>query len=755
MLDGLLGRSFAAKCKSLIKLTKSRIDVIRRKRKATEKFLKKDISDLLLNGLDINAYGRAEGLMVELTLSSCYGFVEHCCEFVLKRLSVMQQVSACPEDCRMAVSSLMFAAARFSDLPELRDLRQIFQERYENSMECYVNPEFAANLDFKSPTLEKKVCLMQEIASEFSVNWDSKAFKLRMSRSSTFAQDHNAGMPNRLNDYCKPPCGKDLTQKEIRNDVLLEKNHDHAKDGYIFQNGKEAVVLNRLDHDLQSKFTHPGNEFKPLNGHEVPWKRDGPGRENPLTGRQEVTVEKSDRGYSKEGSMLKPIGRSSQEKTVEQFEGGSKFNKSWVNTTPTRENQDRMLKSIGRSSQNQKKTVEQFEGGSKMHDNCGNTTPARETQDTKTTRKPPSHVKPPFSVNHVGLPGTDKTVKKIQRDETPALKPCYSNAIPPLRETHDTAARKSPRHAGLHFKSNVNDPFAVNHIDQLDTDKSERKIQKEETPTLKPCNSNAIPPPYVKQLNSKQQNSTRGANVVSSYANSNGISTYPSGHDKPEAASMSERIQIDLDNSDRDWQGGSRHERLGKQSREKEISIREEVTLVKPKSMRRKQSRSRPGYYDASNEDSGLERKSRSRSRRRDESRRGLQNLFDDECYQNAEEERIIDKLLIHYSKKPSILVPEKVRRNSKHAHLMDNTTTRELLQNESGDGSDETPEMVSLPPRSVSLPREQHRGVEAKKVFTRAATFEPVRSLEARHVHPKLPDYDDLAARFAALRGR
>jgi hypothetical protein len=32
--------------------------VVRRKRKATEKFLKKDIADLLANGLDINAHGR-------------------------------------------------------------------------------------------------------------------------------------------------------------------------------------------------------------------------------------------------------------------------------------------------------------------------------------------------------------------------------------------------------------------------------------------------------------------------------------------------------------------------------------------------------------------------------------------------------------------------------------------------------------------------------------------------------------------------
>ncbi|XP_027340976.1 uncharacterized protein LOC113854268 isoform X2 [Abrus precatorius] len=724
MLDGLLGRSFTAKCKSLIKLTKSRIDVIRRKRKATEKFLKKDIADLLLNGLDINAYGRAEGLMVELTLTSCYGYVEQCCDFVYKHLSAMQKLSGCPEDCRMAVASVMFAAARFSDLPELRDLRQVFQERYGNSLECYVNQEFAANLNFKSSTLEKKAWLMQEIASEYSINWDSKAFKLRMSRSSA-AQNHNTCMSNHLTDHGTLSHGKDFTQREVRNDVLLEKIHDRRNDGCIFQNGKEAVVLNRLDHDLQSKSTLPGNGYKPLNGREVPQKRDG--HDNQLTGRQAITVDKSDRSYWKEktvtqfedgskldntwgnttlprenqGRVLKPIGHSSQEKTVEQFEAGSKLHNSWGNTTPLRENQGIMLKTIGHSAQ--KKAVEQFEGGSKLHDNWGNTTPLRENQET-------------------------------------------------------TAARKSPSHARVHFKSNVYDPFAINHVSLPDTDKSERKMQRDETLAPKPCYSNAIPPPYVKHPNSKKQNSTRGANMVSSHADNDGMSKYHSVHDKPNAASMSERIQIGLDNSDLDWQG-SRHERLSTQNREKEISFSEdseEVAVGKQKSMRRKHSKSRPSYYDASNEDSGLERKSRSRSRRRDESRRGLQTCFDDERYQNVAEERIIDKLLIHYSKKPSILVPEKLRRNSKthHVRLVDKSTS-ELLQNGSTDGSDETPEMVTLAPRSVSLPREQHEGVEIKKVFTRAATFEPIRSHEARHVHPKLPDYDDLAARFAALRER
>ncbi|CAK8532685.1 unnamed protein product [Lathyrus sativus] len=87
MLDALLGKTFAAECKLLLKLTKNRIEVIRRKRRATEKFLKKDVADLLHSGLDINAYARAEGPLVEL------GFVEKSCELVLKHLSVMQKIS--------------------------------------------------------------------------------------------------------------------------------------------------------------------------------------------------------------------------------------------------------------------------------------------------------------------------------------------------------------------------------------------------------------------------------------------------------------------------------------------------------------------------------------------------------------------------------------------------------------------------------------------------------------------------------------
>ncbi|WMV38052.1 hypothetical protein MTR67_031437 [Solanum verrucosum] len=54
----------------------------------------------------------------------------------------------CPENCREAVASLMFAAARFSDLPELRELRDLFQERYGNSLELLL---VCRDIIFKAP----------------------------------------------------------------------------------------------------------------------------------------------------------------------------------------------------------------------------------------------------------------------------------------------------------------------------------------------------------------------------------------------------------------------------------------------------------------------------------------------------------------------------------------------------------------------------------------------------------------------------
>ncbi|KAK4397032.1 hypothetical protein Sango_1539800 [Sesamum angolense] len=114
----------------------------------------------------------------------------------------------------------------------------------------------------------------------------------------------------------------------------------------------------------------------------------------------------------------------------------------------------------------------------------------------------------------------------------------------------------------------------------------------------------------------------------------------------------------------------------------------------------------------------------------------------------------MIDKLLIHYSKKPSSYDAGKLRkklRGQPPDQII--TDVGESSLDRSRDVHDDKCEDFPPPTRSVSLPHEQTASPESQKVFTRANSFQP--DNQARHVHPKLPDYDDLAARFAALKVR
>ncbi|PSS17917.1 IST1-like protein [Actinidia chinensis var. chinensis] len=180
MFDGLLKSKFYSRCKSAIKITKTRVEMIKRKRSAMQKYLKNDISDLLKNRLDINAYGRAEGLLVELNMSACYEFIEQFCGCISNQLSLMNKQRECPEECKEAISSLIFAAARFADLPELRELRSIFADKYGNSIEAYVNGKFVEKLKAMPPSTDAKLQLLQDIALEFGIQWDSKVLEQKL-----------------------------------------------------------------------------------------------------------------------------------------------------------------------------------------------------------------------------------------------------------------------------------------------------------------------------------------------------------------------------------------------------------------------------------------------------------------------------------------------------------------------------------------------------------------------------------------------
>ncbi|KAG6658479.1 uncharacterized protein LOC122308294 [Carya illinoinensis] len=760
MLDGLLGRGFASKCKPLIKLTKTRIDVVRRKRKATEKFLKKDIADLLANGLDINAYQRADGLLVELMLSSCYDFVEQSCDLVLKHLSIMQKQRECPEDYREAVSSLMFAAARFSELPELRKLRQIFQDRYGNSLELYVNQEFVENSASKPSTLEKKVQLMQDIVLEYSITWDSKAFEKRMYRPSTCVQEQptNYGSFNVTTNKNEPYNGMGTIPRGEKPNVSFKERLEVTNDGRGLCNGLEGTISKR-ELDIQSRHELSGKGYDMLNyiERDIP-KKDG--HDISYQGRQEVVNGKHEAWNLKGDATAKPVtsGTSSRKKPV--IDGRPRLLIGRENKSPANDCRGSLLHGkpeiypsfAGQQSKGNAKeplagnnhsgqhdvtkSVKKFEKGV-IIDNVKpqyNKAPSR--QQSKGNAKEPL-----AGNNHAGQHDVTKSVKKFEKDVIiDNVKPQYNKA--PSRQQS---------------KGNAKEPLAGNnHAGQHDVTKSVKKFEKDVIiDNVKP-QYNKAPPPYVKP-NLKAKTSKSGPNLGSSMAGfgSSVALTDTSMRKGGRATNTSERIQLRSDHCVHQRQVVGTAS-LNGHGQEKDHLDQDGVTSNSSSKLRsaRRHAKSHHDHNNAGYfEDTGrFTRKPRSKGR--DNSRRGLQILFDDEQYHNNEEEKILDKLLMQYSKKPSPYELGRVRKSkTNRAHHM-STDVRKSPQN-GKDVPDEKPEAVPPPPRSVSLPREHTGQPEVTKKFSRAVSFQSDRSSLARHVHPKLPDYDDLAAKFAALRGK
>ncbi|KAJ0492069.1 putative vacuolar protein sorting-associated protein Ist1 [Helianthus annuus] len=169
MSEALLKRKIYKKRTLLIKGTLMRIAMIKRRRSVMRKHYRSDIAELMRIGHNSDAFAGVGRLYVYENMLLSYEFVERYCTLVLNQLKAMND--ECPSECKEAVSSLMYAAARFGDVPELGEVRSLFFDMFGNSFESFVNKEFIDLLNPNSPTKEMKIQLMQEIAQEHGVEW--------------------------------------------------------------------------------------------------------------------------------------------------------------------------------------------------------------------------------------------------------------------------------------------------------------------------------------------------------------------------------------------------------------------------------------------------------------------------------------------------------------------------------------------------------------------------------------------------------
>ncbi|XP_059284388.1 uncharacterized protein LOC132037787 [Lycium ferocissimum] len=178
----MLTKSFnSTKCKMSLKLASSRLKLLKNKKEAQVKQMKRELAQLLDSGQDRTARIRVEHVVREEKMMAAYDLIEIYCELIVARLPIIESQKTCPIDLKEAITSVVFASPRCGDIPELADVRKHLTAKYgkefisaavELRPNCGVSRMLVEKLSAKAPDGQAKMKILGAIAEEHGVKWD-------------------------------------------------------------------------------------------------------------------------------------------------------------------------------------------------------------------------------------------------------------------------------------------------------------------------------------------------------------------------------------------------------------------------------------------------------------------------------------------------------------------------------------------------------------------------------------------------------
>ncbi|KAI4386474.1 hypothetical protein MLD38_004405 [Melastoma candidum] len=192
LLNQLFNRGvFGSKCKTSLTLAISRIKLLQNKRDLLLKQMRKEIAQFLQVGQEAIARIRVEHVIREQNIMAAYDILELFCEFVHARVPIIENQKECPSDLREAIASIIFAAPRCSDVPDLLQLKNLFITKYgkefissaaELRPESGVNRELIEKLSVSAPPAKVRLKVLKDIAQEHNLDWDSSNTEAELSK---------------------------------------------------------------------------------------------------------------------------------------------------------------------------------------------------------------------------------------------------------------------------------------------------------------------------------------------------------------------------------------------------------------------------------------------------------------------------------------------------------------------------------------------------------------------------------------------
>ncbi|CAD6342373.1 unnamed protein product [Miscanthus lutarioriparius] len=179
----LLRRSFSAsKCKTEARMATARMKLLRYRREAQVRQMRRDIAALLRDKQEDTARIRVEHVIREQNFMAANEIIELFCELIVTRLPIIAKQKECPADLKEGICSLIFAAPRCSELPELGRMRDIFEKKYGKDFvsaavdlcpDAAVNNLLIEKLSVKKPSGQIKLKVLKDIAKEHQIDWDT------------------------------------------------------------------------------------------------------------------------------------------------------------------------------------------------------------------------------------------------------------------------------------------------------------------------------------------------------------------------------------------------------------------------------------------------------------------------------------------------------------------------------------------------------------------------------------------------------
>lgn len=178
----LRGSFSASKCKTEARMAAARMKLLRNRREAQVRKMRGDIAALLRDGREDTARIRVEHVIREQNIMAANEIVELFCELIVTRLPIIAKQKECPADLKEGICSLIFAAPRCSELPELSRMRDLFEKKYGKDFvaaavdlrpNACVNNLLIEKLSVNKPSGQTKLKVLKEIAKEHQIDWDT------------------------------------------------------------------------------------------------------------------------------------------------------------------------------------------------------------------------------------------------------------------------------------------------------------------------------------------------------------------------------------------------------------------------------------------------------------------------------------------------------------------------------------------------------------------------------------------------------